>query len=113
MDKEFIQQPSHDRYLDRIRYAKMILVIVGLVMVLPAPFVDLSWLKAIADSYAPDGDCARCEVLNNPEVVLIPLGLFLLSIAFFLREILTWKISKKQVVCITYRSAPSGISTQG
>jgi hypothetical protein len=96
MDKESLHKPAHGRYLDRIKYAKIILVIVGLVIVLPAPFLDLSWLKAIADSYAPDGDCARCEVLNNPEVILIPLGLFLLSVAFFLREILTWKISKRK-----------------
>lgn len=49
------------------------LIAIGVSLILIGIFVDFSWLKAIADSYAADGICEPCNILN-PSFMILPIG---------------------------------------
>ena len=47
---------------------------IGIIFILIGIFVDFSWLKGIGNSYAPDGKCNFCEMLNLAWIIFIAIG---------------------------------------
>jgi hypothetical protein len=46
----------------RLKYS---LIVTGVLFIFIGIFVDFSWLKAIGDSYAEDGDCRNCKIFDG------------------------------------------------
>ena len=78
------------KYERIIRYS---LIAIGILLFLASAFVDFSWLKSIGDTYAADGDCNICDILDVSMAILCVFGLAMIIFGFrYLNSFLSGKV---------------------
>lgn len=87
-------------YEKQIRY---LLTAFGILLILIGVFIDFSWLKAIGDSYAADGNCDPCEKLINVAYLFFAAsGIILILIAFYFINLFNLKTNLSKTLIVIF-----------